>query len=50
MKKGKTIGELPEEARRKSGATKLAGYDIMDLDNIRFICRGAGVEQISYSP
>ena len=32
MEKGKTIGELLEEARRKSGASKLAGHDIMDLE------------------
>ena len=29
--KRKTIGDLLEEARRKSGAEKLAGHDIMDL-------------------
>lgn len=32
MSKGKTIGELLEEARKKSGAPKLAGHDIMDLE------------------
>lgn len=32
MSKGKTIGELLEEARQKSGAPKLAGHDIMDLE------------------
>lgn len=29
--KRKTIGDLLEEARRKSGAEKLAGHDIMDI-------------------
>ena len=28
---GKTIGELLDEARKASGAPKLAGHDIMDL-------------------
>jgi len=32
MSKSKTIGELLEEARQKSGAAKLAGHDIMDLE------------------
>ena len=32
MSKGKTVGELLEEARKKSGALKLAGYDIMELE------------------
>ncbi|MEA5056668.1 MAG: DUF5720 family protein [Anaerotignum propionicum] len=32
MDKNKTIGELLEEARKKSGAAKLAGHDIMDLE------------------
>jgi len=32
MSKEKTIGELLEEARKKSGAPKLAGHDIMDLE------------------
>jgi len=32
MSKEKTIGELLEEARKKSGAAKLAGHDIMDLE------------------
>lgn len=32
MSKGNTIGELLEEARQKSGASKLAGHDIMDLE------------------
>lgn len=31
MNQNKTIGELLEEARQKSGAAKLAGHDIMDL-------------------
>ncbi len=31
MSKGKTIGELIEEARRQSGAATLEGHDIMDL-------------------
>lgn len=30
--KEKTIGQLLEEARQKSGAAKLAGHDIMDLE------------------
>lgn len=29
---GKTIGELLDEARKKSGATALAGHDIMALE------------------
>ena len=32
MSKEKSIGELLEEARKKSGAPKLAGHDIMDLE------------------
>lgn len=32
MSKEKTIGKLLEEARQKSGAPKLAGHDIMDLE------------------
>ena len=32
MNKGKTIGELLEEARIKSGEPKLAGHDIMGLE------------------
>lgn len=32
MDKGKTIGELLEEARIKSGEPKLAGHDIMGLE------------------
>lgn len=31
MEQGKTIGELLEEARRKSGAKQYHGHDIMDL-------------------
>ncbi|MGI5880544.1 MAG: DUF5720 family protein [Syntrophomonadaceae bacterium] len=32
MSKRKTIGELLEEARKQSGAPKLAGHDIMELE------------------
>lgn len=32
MNKNKTIGELLDEARKKSEAPKLAGHDIMDLE------------------
>lgn len=32
MNQGKTIGELLEEARIKSGEPKLAGHDIMALE------------------
>lgn len=32
MSKEKSIGELPEEAQKKSGAAKLAGHDIMELE------------------
>lgn len=32
MNEGKTMGELLEEARQKSGAAKLAGHDIMELE------------------
>ena len=32
MNKGKTIAELLEEARSKSGEPKLAGHDIMGLE------------------
>lgn len=37
MSKEKSIGELLEEAQKKSGAAKLAGHDIMDLEV--HICR-----------
>ena len=30
--RGKTFGELLEEERRRSGAEKLEGHDIMDLE------------------
>lgn len=36
MSKEKTIGELLEEARKKSGAPKLAGHDIDIMDLERF--------------
>lgn len=32
MNQNKTIGELLDEARQNSGASKLAGHDIMDLE------------------
>lgn len=31
MDRGKTIGQLLDEARKASGAPRLAGHDIMDL-------------------
>lgn len=32
MNRGKTLGELVEDARRRSGAEKLGGHDIMELE------------------